>query len=219
MKKTIGVLLATVLAIVLLIPSAHAWRSVRTGQKNFERAWSAFLFKRSDKAMEYFGKAADAFGLALEENPPSRTTLFPSNLTMSGISAYYAGRYDQVIEALDKAIYKDDTIWEAYLYTALAYARQGDKAKTVEFLERYLKANPSQPILSNAVQKQLTDLQTDSGPLDSVAPALEAAAFRQFSNNVTFSNRDGSNDAGQCNGPFWWRNNRAPCNQNRILSN
>ncbi len=219
MKKILGVLLGAALVIVLLTPSAQAWRSVRTGQKNFERAWSAFLFKRSDKATEYFGKAADAFGLALAENPPSRTTMFPSNLTMAGISAYYAGRYDQAINALDKAIYKDDTIWEAFLYTALSHARQGDKAKTVEYLERYLKSNPSQPILSNVVQKQLTDLQTDSGPLDGVAPALEEAAFRQFDNNVTFKGRNTSNDAGQCNGTFWWRNSKAPCSQGRIISN
>lgn len=219
MKKVITILLGTVLAVVLFLPPAHAWRSVRTGQKNFERAWSAYLYKRPDKASEYFGKAADAFGLALAENPPSRTTMFASNLTMAGISSYYAGRYDQAIDAMDKAINKDDTIWEAYLYTALSYARKGDKAKAEEFLKRYLKSNASQPILSDAAARQLTDLDTDSGSLEGVAPALEDAAYRQFINNVNFTGRYPATVDGQCNSPFWWRNNRAPCIRSSVISN
>jgi len=218
MKKSIIILLGTVLAVTMILSAAYAWRSVRTGQKNFERAWSAYLFERTDKATEYFSKAADAFGLALAENPPSRTSMFASNLTMAGISSYYAGRYDQAIDAMDKAIYKDDTIREAYLYTALSNSRKGDKSKTLEFLTKYIKSHPTQSILSNSVQAQLTDLETDSGPLDAVAPAVEAAAYRQFINNVNFSGDDQGSVNSLCNSPFWWRSNRAPCSHNTLVN-
>lgn len=184
MKKTVVILVGLILAVVVLLSQAYAWRSVRTGQKNFERAWSAYLYKRAEKANEYFAKSADAFGLALAENPPSRTTMFTSNLTMAGISSYYAGRYDQAIDAMGKAIYKDDTIWEGFFYTALSYARKGDKAKTLEFMERYMRAHPSQPILSGEIRKQMDALKGErSSPRIRFQPwrTLPSASLRTTS--------------------------------------
>jgi len=213
MKKLLLILLAGLMVTALAVPNSHAWISARMGQRSFERAWNAFISKRDADAKEYFLKAADAYGLALDENPPSRTTMFPSSLTMAGISGYYAGRYDLSVEAMGMAIEKDDSIWEAYIYTAMSKARLGDKPGTIDFLEQYLRANPGQSILSNEVQKQLTDLQTDSGTLDKAAPALENAAFRQFSNNFTFVNRTANDPAGMCDGTYWWRFNKAPCDR------
>ncbi|MEF2230809.1 MAG: hypothetical protein V3571_07760 [Pseudodesulfovibrio sp.] len=219
MKKIFFLCLAGLLVAALFVPDSHAWISARMGQKSFERAWNAFLSKRADDARQYFYKAADAYGLALDENPPSRTTMFPSSLTMAGISAYYGGRYELSVTAMGKAIEKDDSIWEAYIYTAMSKARMDDKAGTIDFLEQYLKSNPGQSILSNEVQKQLTDLQTNSGSLDQAAPALEDAVFRQFSNNFTFVNRTANDPAGLCDGTFWWRYNKAPCDRRYNYNN
>lgn len=216
MKKSIITLLGAVLAVALLVPSAQAWRSVRTGQKAFERAWSAYLFKRQDSADEYFAKAADAFGQALAENPPSRTTMFASNLTMAGMSMYYAGRYDQAIDAMDKAIFKDDLIWEPFIYTALSHARKEGAPETVKFLKRYLKLSPSQPILTGEVRKQLAGLEEGAATPGNAATALEQALLRQYINNLNFAGRNPSSVNGLCESSFWWRNNRAPCVRNSL---
>ena len=217
MKKQIVVFLATALAVVLFASSALAWRSVRTGQKNFERAWSAYLFKQPDKAQGYFVKAADAFAEALAETPPSRTTMFASNLAMAGISLYHAGRYQECIDAMAKAMTKDGRMWEAPLYTALSHARLGEAAKTVESLKAYLKTSPTQAILSEEVNRQLTNLETGSGSLDGAADAVDAAAFDQFSNNETFTGPNASNGNERCDGVYWWRNNKSPCSQSLFV--
>ena len=211
MKKSLSLLLAGLLVLALFTPS-HAWISTRTGQRAFQRAWNAYLSKRADDAKEYFVQAADAWGAALAENPPSRTATFPSSLTMAGISAYYAGRYDLSVSAMAKAIERDDSIWEAYIYTALDKARQGDKEGSVDFLKQYMKSVPAQFILSREVEKQLTALQAD-GTLDAAIPALEDAVFRQFSNNYTFSRTTTNDPSGLCSGSFWWRYNKAPCDR------
>ena len=217
MKKSIIILSGAVLAVVLLLPEAHAWRSVRTGQKNFERAWSAYLFKRQDRADEYFARAADAFGQALTENPPSRTTMFPSNLVQAGMSMYYAGRYDQAVNAMDKAIFKDDSLWEPFIYTAVSQARKGDSREALRFLQRYLKTNPNQPILSDEARRQIEGLQGKSASLEDVVMAMEGALLQQFINNLNFRGRNPSSVGGLCEGAFWWRNNRAPCARNSIV--
>ena len=218
MKKTIIILLGAVLAVALFLPSAHAWRSVRTGQKNFERAWSAYLFKNQDRADQYFAKAADAFAQALAENPPSRTTMFVSNLTQAGMSMYYAGRYDQAIDAMDKAIFKDDSVWEPFIYTALSQARKGDAREAVIFLKRYLKANPNQPFLSDEVQKQIEGVEEKGASIEDAAAALDGVLLQQFINNLNFRGRNPGSVDGLCEGRFWWRYNRAPCAQNSLIN-
>lgn len=212
MKKHLTPLLIVIVATTVFASSAFAWRSVRTGQKNFERAWSAYLFKRPDRADKYFTKAANAFGEALAENPPSRTTMFASNLTMAGMSLYYAGRYQEAVDAMDKARSKDRRIWETYLFSALAYASMQDKGEAIKSMEAFLNASPGQPILSNAVQHQLTDLQTDSGTLETAVTVIEKATAQQYENNYTLTNTP--NPAERCNGNYWWRYNKAPCAAN-----
>lgn len=218
MKKTSIILLGAALAVVLLFPEAQAWRSVRTGQKNFERAWSAFVFKRPERADEYFAKAADAFSQALAENPPSRTTMFASNLTQAGMSMYFAGRYDQAIAAMDKAIFKDDTVWEPYLFTALSHARKEGAKEAVVFLKRYIKSNPGQPILSGEAQKQIEGLEKGAVSPDAAATALEHAFLVQIINNINFAGRNPADANGMCDQPFWWRNNRSPCFKNSLIN-
>jgi hypothetical protein len=216
MKKTLmpflsAVLLAALAAAMLTPAASHAWTSVRTGQKNFERAWSAFMFKRTEPAMEYFAKAADFFGAGLTEEPPSRTTMFASNLTMAGMSLYYAGRHQEVAAPMKKAMDKDDRIWEAPLYTALACARLGDKAGTIDHLTLFLKTSPGQPILAGAVIRQLDSLKQGQGSLADTASVLERAAFEQFDNNITFVGINVSNPQDACDGTYWWRYSRSPC--------
>lgn len=209
MKKYASLTTVLVLAIVMTATSAFAWRSVRTGQKNFERAWSAMHFKRMDQAKKDFTKAADAFGQALAEQPPSRTTMFASNLTMAGISLYYGGRYQECIDAMDKAVRKDKRIWEGYLYKALSLAAMDDKAETAKTLRAYLQSSPGQPILSNEVKRQITNLETDSGTLADARSAIDKAATEQFENNYTLRRPSSNNDL--CSGIFWWRYDNAPC--------
>lgn len=219
MKKHLTIPLIVFVMATLFATSAFAWRSVRTGQKNFERAWSAYLFRRADNAQKYFTKAADAFGSALAEKPPSRTTMFASNLAMAGISFYHAGRYQDCIDAMDKAKRKERKLWEAYLFAALSHARLGDKAQTIESLKAYINTSPTQPILSSEVNRQLTDLETDSGTVGAAADVLDKAAFEQFENNMKFTGRAASNPNERCNGNYWWRTNRTPCSEKQYIDN
>jgi len=216
MKKISIYLTTAIIMTVLLAPPAFAWRSVRTGQKNFERAWSAYILKKQDKADKYFTKSAEGFGIALKEYPPSRTAMFPSNLAMAGISFYYAGQYQQCIDTMDKAAYKDDKIWEAYIYTALSYARTDNNDETIKYLKAYIKSAPMQSMLSNEVKKQTTNLETNSGTLTAAADALDAAAFKQFNYNINLQGNNITNFNNQCTGSYWWRNNRSPCEQSRF---
>lgn len=219
MKKHLISLTAIVILSAMLAQPALAWRSVRTGQKNFERAWSAYHFKRQDKATGYFTDAADGFGKALKEYPPSRTAMFPSNLTMAGISFYYAGQYDQCIDAMGKAVYKDANIWEAYIYAALSHARLGNLDDTVKDLKAYIKSSPTQAMLSNDVKQQITDLETASATLPVAADSLEAALYKQFNYNTNLQKNNISNLNDLCSGSFWWRSNKSPCEQSRFPKN
>ncbi|WP_285906585.1 hypothetical protein [Pseudodesulfovibrio pelocollis] len=212
MKKTRIILLIALLVGTLLAPAqATAWTSVRTGQKNFERAWLAYTFRRFDQASQHFAKAADAFGAGLAEDPPSRTTMFASNLTMAGMSLYYAGRHAEVAAPMRKVMDKENRVWEAPLYAALAAARLGDRAATVDLLTRYLKTSPTQPILSAEVRRQLDALDSGAPALAQVADTIEGAAFEQFDNNINLVGSRGGEMRDYCDGNYWWRSNRQPC--------
>ncbi len=211
MKKQLAFITALFLITTMLTSTAFAWRSVRTGQKNFERAWSALHFKRMDNVDKYFTKAAEAYGQALAEKPPSRTTMFASNLTMAGMSLYYADRYQECVDAMDMAVKKDDRIWEGFLYKGLSLAAMDEKEEAVKAFIAYMKSSPGQPILSSAVEKQITDLETDSGTLTTAIPIIEKAAVDQFQNNVTLQNTPRESE--QCSAMYWWRYNKAPCTE------
>ncbi|MUM78667.1 hypothetical protein GKC30_13585 [Pseudodesulfovibrio sp. F-1] len=212
MKKKQTILLIALLAVALLAPlPAMAWSSVRTGQKNFERAWLAYTFRRFDQASQHFAQAADAFAAGLAETPPSRTTLFASNLTMAGMSLYYAGRYAEVATPMKRVMDREKRVWEAPLYAALAAARLGDKSSTIALLDAYLKTSPGQPILSAEVSRQLDALESGQPPLTQVAQAIEEAAFAQFDGNINRLSDRRESTSQSCDGNYWWRNNRQPC--------
>lgn len=217
MKRSI-IVLTVLLSLTMLACSAHAWRSIRTGQKNFERAWSSWLYKRPDKAAEEFSKAADAFAAALAEVPPSRTTEFPSNLTMAGISLYFAGRYEQCYSPMEMAARKDRTIWEALLIPAMASARLGDKEATAKYLDAYLQSPSDQFVINSEAVKQQQALKAGSANLDAMADALEAAMLQQILRNVNTVGRRAPLPVNQCNGQFWWRYSRKPCHDERNFS-
>jgi len=215
MKKQQTILLIALLAAALMAPvPAMAWSSVRTGQKNFERAWLAYTFRRFDQASQYFARAADAFGAGLAETPPSRTTMFASNLTMAGMSLYYAGRYAEVAAPMKRVMDRENRVWEAPLYAALAAARLGDKATAVDLFTRYLKTSPGQPILSAEVSRQLDVLESGAPSLTQVAQDIEQAAFAQFDNNINLISDRRESTSQACDGNYWWRNNRQPCPNN-----
>jgi len=213
MYKKIAILLTLSLTIFLLTPSAFAWRSVRTGQKNFERAWQAYTYLQQDKAVEYFKTSADAYAKALAADPPSRTARFASTLAMAGISFYYAGRYAECIEAMETAHRKEKRIWEANLFIGLSHARLGEKAKAIESLNAYLESLPSQRILSNSVTEQIKDIEGDSTSLADAADHIDKATTSQFVDNINFNHspRTSNPSIERCSGTYWWRNNRAPC--------
>lgn len=216
MSKPIILIVSILIVISILATTAFPWRSVRSGQKSFERAWSAYSFNRMDRADEQFAKSADAFGSALAENPPSRTTMFPSNLNMAGIAFYFAGRYDDCIATMEKLLKKDKRSWEAPLYTALSYARLNNQDDTVKQLEKYLDQSPSQPLISNAVNTQLTAMESGQVQMDNVADALEKGLHDQYENNIQFVGRTVSRESERCDAPYWWRNHRKPC-ENQVI--
>ncbi|QGY38774.1 hypothetical protein GM415_01015 [Pseudodesulfovibrio cashew] len=212
----IVLLLVALIATVVLSLSALAVSPVRSGEKNFERAWKSLMTRNADKAAQYFGTAADAFAEALAGDPPSRTTRFPSNLTKAGMSLYYAGRYKESIDALNRIPEREKDMWEAALYRALSYGRLGDREAMVRWLNIYLDLYPSQPILSSEVQRQLDGLDSGSAAPDAAAAALDDSAIKQFRNNVLVKQKGSLAGPENCNGAFWWRNYRAPCTQKQF---
>lgn len=217
MKKHIHLAIAVCVMTTLLATSAFAWRSVRTGQKNFERAWSAYVFKRPDQAKGYFAKAAAAFGSALAETPPSRTTMFTSNLTMAGISFYSSGQYQQCITTMEMVADKDDRMWEAPLYSALSHARLGDATQAIKSLKAYLDTSPGQPMLSNEAERVITELDKSSGDPSAAAITMDTAIYRQISNNIKTTGKSVTSPTERCNGTYWWRYNQSPCTQKQYI--
>lgn len=217
MKKRLTVLIAAVLIVVVSASSAFAWRSVRTGQKNFERAWSAYILNRPDMAKQYYARAADAFGEALAENPPSRSAMFASNLTMAGMSLYHVGRYQEAVAAMDKAASKDTRNWEAYLFKGLSYAAMDNKAEAIKAFTAFVQCSSGESIISNEVSKQLVNLETDSGSLGKAAAAIGAASDEQY--HANFNRQTPSSTNEECNGTYWWRYNREPCTHKLYISN
>lgn len=213
MNKYITPLLTIIVTFMLLAPPAFAWRSVRTGQRTFERAWLAYVSLQQDKADEFFKDAATAFSTALAVDPPSRTSQYASTLTMAGISFYYAGKYEECITTMELAHGKDNKIWEANIFIALSNARLGNKDNALEFLILYLQSMPSQRNLSKAVMQQIEDIETGSRSLEEGIGQIEKALPLQFINNINLNNASRSSNPAieRCGGAYWWRKNRSPC--------
>lgn len=213
LKNRSLICLVTVLACVMLASSAFAWQSVRTGKKDFERGWRAYLSKQPQKAAGYFAESADAFGQALAEDPPSRTAMFASNLTMAGMSMYFAGRYEKSVSIMQMVAEDDDSIWESYIMAALSQGRLGHADSMEEGLDAYLDAAPAQSVLSNMVQKQQTALEKGETTPENAVAAIEKSMRKQFVKNYTFSRRSIHEGKEHCSGSFWWRYYKAPCSR------
>ncbi len=214
MQKHIATILTFAVVFALLSPSAFARSMTRTGQKNFERAWQAYTSRQQEKAALSFKKASTAYAKALAENPPSRVALFASTLTMAGISFYHSGRFKECIKTMTLAFTKNKKIWETNIFIGLSQARLGDKAKTIEFLTRYLQSMPSQRILSDSVTRPIESINADSVTLIDAADQIDKSMILQFINNINLNNSRSSNPAiERCSGNFWWRRNRSPCTE------
>lgn len=214
----LAILLAT---ITILCAPAQAWLSVRTATRNFERAWSAAMSKRDDAAREYFQRSADAFGQALAENPPSRTTTFLSNLAMAGMSLYEAGRYRESVEAMAMARNEDrgQDAWEVPLYLGLARGQLGERKEMMDALQSFLDIQVYQPMLSNAVSRELAALEQGTATPEAAAGAIHAAAMAQFDYNVNIDTLRNDRPDSACNGRFWWRTNAEPCSHKTFFEN
>lgn len=212
----IALLLVALIAVLVVTLSAQAVSPIRSGEKNFERAWKSLMLSSPDKAMGYFATAADAFAEALAQDPPSRNTNFPSNLMKAGMSFYYADRYQESLGAMGRLKGNDSKQWEVNIFSALSYGMLGDKAKMMDALESYAELLPGQAILSQEVEKQFVDLQNGNVTPEDAAIMVEKQLVRQYMTNV---NRHSSWTAGneRCNGAYWWRYNRSPCEDNQFI--
>ncbi|WP_319542414.1 hypothetical protein [uncultured Pseudodesulfovibrio sp.] len=217
-KITIFILTASLL-FATAIP-AQAWKSVQSGDRNFERAWRAYSSLQTDKADGYFSKSAAAYSDALKEDPPSRTARFPSTLAKAGISFYYAARYQECVDTMKLALSRDKRMWEPTLYTALSYARLGDSENTIKTLENFVTSLSSQRIISDAAALQIKALEAGSASPEAIADTLDTATQKQFIENISRNNspRDVGLTAERCNGTYWWRRNMAPCHSSGIVS-
>jgi tetratricopeptide (TPR) repeat protein len=198
---------------LFLTSACPAAASARGGDRNFERAWRVFSNSQTDKAVEYFKKAAQEYAQALQEDPPSRTMRFPSTLIKAGISFYYAGDYDQCVKTMKLAVRKDERIWEADIYTALSQARQGDADAALKSLGLFLDSMSSQRFITNEVVSQMPGMKDGSVPLANGMELIEQSVQRQIVDNVvkTKNRRAGPIPKEQCSGPYWWRMSASPC--------
>jgi len=219
MKKRFSLITTVCLLVILAATSALAGNALRSGRKNFERAWSASFFLKEDKANTYYRAAAHAFEEALAQTPPSRTALFASNLAQAGISFYYAGKNDLCISTMDMAFKKDDRLWEAPLFSAMAHARKKAASATQTLLEKYMATSPGQPILSDEVSRQLESLDSTPLSLRTTVAKLEQAYRLQIRNNLKSIGRGSEAPMDLCNGNYWWRQNRTPCYQKQFVDN
>jgi len=211
MKKTIII----TLVIIALVATA-AFASVKTGDRNFERAWRTYVSKQMDKARGHFTAAAQGYGEALKEDPPSRIALFPSTLLKAGIAFYYAGRYQECIDAMEMAHRKEEKkVWEASLFMALSQARMGNREQASKDLEQFRATMSSQRMITNEIQTQLARMGKGEATMEEATQAIENATMLQFSENVkrNRSPRDVFPAVEQCGGTYWWRQNDAPCSR------
>lgn len=205
------------ITLVVLMTATLACRPVsplRSGDKNFERGWKSLVSRNMDKALAHFANGADAYAEALGEDPPGRQLGFPSTLAKAGMCFYYAGRYLECTETLDRLPAREENLWEPAIYRALAYGRQGDKANMLKWLDGYLDHLAGQPILSNEIKRLMPELKGGARP-DTITDAIETALHRQIKNNVRVKGRSAAHGAEKCYGAYWWRYHSAPCSRSK----
>jgi len=210
MNKFPVILIALIVMVLMALPS-RALSPTRVGEKNFERGWRHLMLSNRDKAVEEFVVGADAFAEALAEEPRSRYTNFPSNLTKAGMTMYFAGRFEESIDAMGEAFAGNRPPWEAPMFMALSYGRLGDEEKTMEWLKKYQGLEYGQRLFSTAVQEQMDNLMRHKATIDAVAEALDAAMIRQFLYNKQTMGQAYAYGNDSCGGSFWWRYAMKPC--------
>lgn len=205
----------TLLAIFFLLAlTAPATASVRTGDRQFERAWLNLTSKQTDKAKAHFVQSAKAYDAALAEDPPSRTMLFPSTLLQAGMAFYYADQFEASIKAFNMTHRnKDNWDWEALLFMGLSQARLGDKEKTIKLFKEFREALSFQQKITTATTSQLKALEEGTTTLDAAADVIEQAIVAQFAENAlnNRSPRAVAPPTERCDGRYWWRYNSRPC--------
>jgi len=197
---------------------ACAPTSVTSGDKNFERAWNAFAFNQKDKADAYFAVAADNYMATTREDPPSRTTRFPSTRVKAGIAFYYAGKYSACIKSMETAVRRNSKVWEVALFSGLAYARMGDKKNAIVSLNAFLDSLSSERVLTAAVIPQLKGLEDGTIEPQAAADVIETAFHAQVTNNISLNRTPQSSGdlTEHCSGTYWWRQNRQPCTSRNL---
>lgn len=210
------ILILSVLAVLAVLGLALPAQadSVFTGNRNFERAWRVYVTRNDPKAEEYFKASAQAYAAALQEDPMERTMKFQSSMVKAGIAMYFAGDYDLCIKTLTTAQGKDDKIWDAALFAALAQGRKGDVKATLAAFDKFLAANSSQRYITTEMSKVLPGVENGTIKLADAIDAIEKETQHQFVDNVNRYDRLNTAPAPEaCNGAYWWRKNSAPCQQ------
>lgn len=184
---------------------------IKKADKNFERAWLAFTSLRTDKAIDYFEEAAAYYEEAISQD--SRVADYPSSRVKAGMALYFAGRYEQCIDSMAASHHANERIWEADLFTGLAYARLGDAEHALKNLTLFMDGRPSPRQLFEAVKEQASALDEGGASLDHAADTLEKAMQNQMIAIIktTLSTSTVKPDTEKCSGPFWWRRNKQPC--------
>jgi tetratricopeptide (TPR) repeat protein len=213
MKKFPILILAFITVALLALPSL-ALSPNRIGESNFERGWRRLMHDNREEAVEAFAVGAQAYSEALAEQPRARYTNFLSNLAKAGMSFYYAGRFEEAADVLAEVYEPNSKLWESAIYSAMSYAYLGDKAKTIEWLERFHAMYSDAQILSNVAHRQLVGLVSGDVSTDAAADALDKAVFRQSRYNVSNMGQAQAFGSDSCSGAYWWRYAYRPCKNN-----
>lgn len=199
--------------IVLLATALPASADVRTGDRNFDRAWRVYVTKNNEKAVQYFKASAAGYQDALAAEPMERTMNFQSTQIKAGIAFYFAGEYQACVKIMKTALGEKDKIWDAALFMALAQGRLGDQQAMQDSLKLFVDANPSQRYITTEMTRDLPALTGGSLSLADFLDAMDGQTQRQFVENVNrYDKRAGVIPATEsCDGQYWWRKNSSPC--------
>lgn len=198
---------------VLLAAALPANADVRTGDRNFNRAWRVYVTKNNAKAVEYFKASAAGYQDALAAEPMERTMNFQSTQIKAGIAFYFAGQYDACVKIMKTALGDKDKVWDAALFMALAQGRLGDQDAMDASFKLFLDANPSQRYITTELSKDQPAMTGGTLSLSDFLDAMDAQTQQQFVVNVNrYDKRSGVIPATEgCDGQFWWRKNSSPC--------
>ena len=210
MRNTRNIVFALVVLLATALPAAA---DVRTGDRNFDRAWRVYVTRNTERALEYFKASAAGYADALKMDPLERTMGFESTQVKASIAFYFAGQYDACVKTAKTALGDKNKIWDAALFMALAQGRMGDQEAMKTSFKLFLDSNPSQRYITTELSKDLPALTGGTMSLADFLDAMDSQVQRQFVDNVTsYNKRPGMIPATEsCDGQYWWRKNSSPC--------